>query len=475
MERSARAFYKDNGQPGLAAGVESGDMSRKAEESVTLPVIGRIISSRPDAREGSHLFPAGQLVPFILVTVLFFLWGIPNNLNDVLIRHFMKSFAITRFQAGLVQSAFYMGYFLLAMPAALLMRRAGYKSGFVIGLFFFGAGAFLFWPAALAGSYAFFLFALFVIASGLSFLETASNPFIAQLGDPNSSERRLNFAQAFNPLGAITGALMGTVFIFSGVELTPQEIAVQQTRHTYQAYLRSETLRVVKPYLVIGAIALIWALLILRTKFPSIQSEHENESGDRGHLRDLFRYPHFLFAVIAQFFYVGAQVGTWSYFITYVQDYAHQSEKVAGYFLTGTLIAFGVGRFASAWLMRYVNPGKLMGSYCIANIVLVSIAVLMPGWIGLWCVFLTSFFMSLMFPTIFALGLKGLGPNTKLGGSLLVMAIVGGAVLTPLMGYISERTHSLALAYSVPLFAYLIIALYSFWGSQQRNANPIAG
>jgi MFS transporter, FHS family, L-fucose permease len=449
-------------------------MNHKGEESMTLPAVEARASWRPDALAGSHLFPAGQLVPFILVTVLFFLWGIPNNLNDVLIRHFMKSFAITRFQAGLVQSAFYMGYFLLAMPAAFIMRRAGYKSGFVTGLILFGAGAFLFWPAALAGSYGFFLLALFVIASGLSFLETASNPFIAQLGDQNSSERRLNFAQAFNPLGAITGALVGTVFIFSGVELTPQEIAVRQAGNTYEAYLRSETLRVVKPYLVIGAIALIWALLILRTRFPAIQSEHENESGDRGHLRDLLRYPHFLFAVIAQFFYVGAQVGTWSYFITYVQDYAHQSEKVAGYFLTGTLIAFGVGRFASAWLMRYVNPGKLMGSYCVTNIVLVAIAVLRPGWLGLWCVFLTSFFMSLMFPTIFALGLKGLGPNTKLGGSLLVMAIVGGAVLTPVMGLISEKTHSLALAYSVPLLAYVIIALYSFWGSHQRNANRIA-
>src|SRR2546430_13949183 len=181
-------------------------------------------SAQHGAQMASHLFPAEQFVPFILVTVLFFLWGIPNNLNDVLIRHFMKSFAISRFQAGLVQSAFYMGYFLLAMPAALLMRRVGYKSGFVTGLVLFGAGAFLFWPAALAGSYRFFLFALFVIASGLSFLETASNPFIAQLGDPSSSERRLNFSQAFNPLGAITGALLGTIFIFSGVELTPKEI-----------------------------------------------------------------------------------------------------------------------------------------------------------------------------------------------------------------------------------------------------------
>jgi MFS transporter, FHS family, L-fucose permease len=450
-------------------------MDPKVEEAVSIPSVPREAPSAHLTTSGSRLFPATQLVPFILVTVLFFLWGIPNNLNDVLIRHFMKSFAITRFQAGLVQSAFYMGYFVLAMPAAFLMRRVGYKSGFVTGLVLFGAGAFLFWPAALVGSYGFFLFALFVIASGLSFLETASNPFIAQLGDPDSSERRLNFAQAFNPLGAISGALIGTVFIFSGVELTPQEIVARRVSHTYEAYLRSETLRVVKPYLVIGAFALIWALLILRTKFPPIQSEHENESGDRGHFFDLFRYPHFLLAVVAQFFYVGAQVGTWSYFISYVQEYAHQSEKVAGYFLTGTLAAFGVGRFASAWLMRFVNPSKLMGAYCVANLVLVSFAVARPGWFGLWCLFLTSFFMSLMFPTIFALGLKGLGPNTKVGGSLIVMAIVGGAVLTPVMGFISVRTHSLALAYAVPLAAYLVIAVYSFWGSHQRNAKLLAG
>jgi FHS family L-fucose permease-like MFS transporter len=424
------------------------------------------------ASEGHSLFPAGQLLPFILVTALFFLWGIPNNLNDVLIRHFMKSFAITRFQAGLVQSAFYLGYFLLAMPAALLMRKAGYKSGFVIGLFLFGAGCFLFWPAALAGSYGFFLCALFVIASGLSFLETASNPFIAQLGDPDTSERRLNFSQAFNPLGAITGALVGTIFIFSGIELTPQQIAAQKAQGLYDAYLRTETLRVIKPYLVIGAVAIFWAILILRTKFPAIQSEHERSTGDHGRFRELFRYPHFLWAVVAQFLYVGAQVGTWSYFIQYVQESTHQPEKIAGYFLTGTLAAFGVGRFASAYLMRTIAPNKLMGAYSVANIVLVALGVLFPGWFGLWCVFLTSFFMSLMFPTIFALGLKGLGPNTKIGGSLIVMAIVGGAVLTPLMGFISEEFHSIALAYLVPLVSYIVIALYSFFGSRQLQACP---
>jgi FHS family L-fucose permease-like MFS transporter len=423
---------------------------------------------RNESAHGHSLFPAGQLIPFVLVTALFFLWGIPSNLNDVLIRQFMKSFAISRFQAGLVQSAFYMGYFVLAMPAALLMRKVGYKAGFVIGLLLLGTGCFLFWPAALAGRYGFFLCALFVIASGLSFLETASNPFIAQLGDPDTSERRLNFSQAFNPLGAITAALIGTIFIFSGIELSPQEIAAQKAQGLYEAYLRTETLRVIKPYLVIGAVAIFWAVLILRTKFPAIQSEHESSAGDHGRFRELFRYPHFLWAVLAQFLYVGAQVGTWSYFIQYVQESTHQPEKIAGYFLTGTLAAFGVGRFTSAYLMRTISPNKLMGAYSLANIVLVALGVAFPGWFGLWCVFLTSFFMSLMFPTIFALGLKGLGPNTKIGGSLLVMAIVGGAVMTPLMGFISERFHSVASAYVVPLFCYIVIAFYSFFGSRSR-------
>jgi FHS family L-fucose permease-like MFS transporter len=216
-------------------------------------------------------------------------------------------------------------------------------------------------------------------------------------------------------------------------------------------------------------IALIWAFLILRTKFPSIQSEHENSGGDHGHFRELLRYPHFLLAVLAQFLYVGAQVGTWSYFIQYVQEYTHQPEKVAGYFLTGTLAAFGVGRFVSAYLMRFIPPNKLMGRYSVVNFVLVGLAVLKPGWIGLWCLFLTSFFMSLMFPTIFALGLKGLGPNTKIGGSLLVMAIVGGAVLTPIMGLISVRSGSLALAYTIPLVTYIYIMFYSLLGSKPRE------
>ena len=420
------------------------------------------LAESPDSSQ--PLFPKGQAVPFFLVTALFFLWGVPANLNDVLIRQFMKSFAINRFEAGLVQSAFFICYFLLAVPAALLMRRIGYKYGIVIGLLLFSSGSFLFWPAALVGRYGFFLFALFVIASGLSFLETASNPFIAQLGAPQSAARRLNFSQAFNPLGAISGVLGGTIFIFSGVELTPQQTAAMQAAHTYGAYLKHETMRVVMPYLVVGMVTLLWACLIARTKFPEIAREHESAAEDHGSFRQLLRYPHFLLAIVAQFLYVGAQVGTWSYFIQYVQDGTHEPEKIAGYFLTGTLVAFGLGRFSSAALMRYVRPALLMGIYSLVNIVLVAIGVAFPGWVGLWALFFTSFFMSVMFPTIFALGIEGLNQNTKIGGSLIVMAVVGGAVLTPVMGWLAQTRHTIAAAYMVPLLAYCGIAWYSFVG-----------
>jgi FHS family L-fucose permease-like MFS transporter len=422
-------------------------------------------SFKPD--QPPRLFAPGTAVVFILVTVLFCLWGIPHNLNDILIKQFMKSFEMTRFKAGLIQSAFYLGYFTLSMPAALLMRKHGYKAGLLTGLVLFSAGTFLFWPAALAGKYAFFLGALFVIASGLAFLETGANSFIAVLGDPRTSERRLNFSQSFNPLGAISGALIGTIFIFSGVELSPEQIAAHKLAGTYQAYLQSEILRVKMPYLVLGSVVLLWAFLLWRTKFPAVAEESEPVSGSpHGKLADLFHCRHFVQGVLAQFLYVGAQVGTWSYYISYVQDYTHQPEKIAGYFLTGTLVAFGVGRFVATYLMKFIQPSRLMGVYALANLALVSVAVLFPGWVGVWAVFGTSFFMSLMFPTIFALGIKELGPHTKLGGSMIIMAIVGGAAAPPAMGLVFQASHSMALAMAVPLFCYAFIAYYAFYGSR---------
>ena len=396
----------------------------------------------------------------------------PNNLNDILIRQFMKSFALSRLQAGLVQSAFYMGYFLLALPSALYMKKFSYKAGFVTGLSLFGLGTFLFWPAAEINRYSFFLLALFIMASGLAFLETASNTFIALSGPPETSERRLNFSQAFNPLGSITGAIIGTTFIFSGIELEPNQVEALKAQHTYGAYLHSEALRVVEPYVVLGLVALAFACAIWKTSFPHTRDERQVPESDGLRIGQLLSNKHLLFSILAQFFYVGAQVGTWSYFIQYIQEYTGEPEKVAGYFLTGTLVMFGVGRFTSSAIMKYIRPSTLMGVYCLCNIALVSMAIIHPGWIGVWALFATSFFMSLMYPTIFALGLQGLGADSKVGGSLIVMAIIGGAILTPLMGVISDSSKSIAHAYGVPLAGYICIACYSFFAQGRGNSAP---
>jgi len=400
---------------------------------------------------------------FVLVTVLFYLWGAANNLNDVLIRQFMKSFELSRFQAGLVQSAFYMGYFVLAIPAALLMRRFGYKVGMITGLLLFGTGTLLFWPAANIGQYGFFLFALFVIGSGLSFLETASNPFIAELGDLDTSEHRLNLAQSFNPLGNITGVLVGTVFIFSGIEKSASEIQQMKTAGTYLSYAHSETLRVVPVYIVVSIVVFIWAALLARAKFPSSNVDVDDVTVDHGSFRELLNYPHFQLAVLGIFLYVGAQVCTWSYFIQYVEQYTGLHEKAAGYWLTGNLCVFMVGRFFATWLMNHFRPNKLMAFYSTANVLLCLIGMFVPNWTGMIAVLLTSFFMSLMFPTIFALGIKGLGPNSKIGGALLVMGIVGGAIITPIMGLLTQ-VFSLAYAFIIPLACYAYITYFSLVG-----------
>jgi len=348
------------------------------------------------------------------------------------------------------------------------MRRFGYKAGIVTGLVLLGMGCLLFYPAAQAGIYVFFLAAQFVIASGLSFLETASNPFIAQLGPSGSSERRLNFSQAFNPLGSITAGLIGTVFIFSGVKLTDAQTAVMQAQGTYQAYLHAETLRVVAPYLVLGCVALFWALLVVLTKFPALGAEDvsREDAGPARHASLLQR--HFIFAVLAQFLYVGAQVGTWSYFIPYVEQATGVGDKAAGYMLTGTLAAFAVGRFSSAWLMKHFHARAMLGVYSVVNVALGLVAVARPGWVGAMCLLTTSLFMSIMFPTIFALGLKDMGDKTKTAGSLLVMAILGGAALTKLMGMLADSS-GLQAAYLVPVACFAGVALYAWFGGESQG------
>ncbi|CAF3350095.1 unnamed protein product [Rotaria socialis] len=403
-----------------------------------------------------------QFLSTILVTFLFFLWGIPNQLNGVLIRQFSKAFDLSRFEAGLVQSAFYMGYFIWALPAAYILRRWGYKVGLILGLVLFGTGSFLFWPCAYIGQYLPFLISLFIIATGLAFLETAANPFIAHaVGPEHSSEKRLNIAQAFNPLGAIVGVLIGTFFIFSGVELSPEQIKGMRADRTYETYLKEETLRVVRPYAIIGGVTYLWAVLIAIVPFPA-KTKGKQKNDESGRANELCRIL-FLLSIVAQFAYVGAQVGTWSYFIQYAQDYVQVGEKTGGYLLTGTLAMFALGRLTAALLMHCgFSPAILLATFSLINVLLIAITVLLPNAIGLGALFLTSYFMSLMFPTIFSLGIKGMSEQTtKLASCLLIMAIIGGAIFTPLMGYIAVETKSLALAYILPGGSYIIVGIYA--------------
>jgi FHS family L-fucose permease-like MFS transporter len=404
------------------------------------------------------------MLPFVLVTALFFLWAIPNNFNDILIRQFMKSFEINRLQAGLVQFAFYLGYFFLAYPAGVIMRRAGYKTGIVIGLCLYGAGCILFYPAAHVGQYWFFLTALFVIASGLAFLETGASPFIIQVGDPETAAQRVNFSQSFNPLGSITAVLIGSRFIFSGIELKPDQVAALQAAGTYQAYLKSETLRVVTPYLVLGSLVLLWAILIARTPFPHTGMDYSRNTLEHDTSKPLLKRKHFVFAVLAQFLYVGAQVGAWSWQIPYVQSYTGTGERKAGYLLTAALVAFTTGRFFSTWLLRHVKASRLLAVYAVINALICGLAVIRPGWLGVGCLVGVSFFMSMMFPTIFALGVKGLGTRTKTGGAVIVMSIVGGAAIPLVMGRVGDLA-GLAVSYVVPALCFAGIALYAWLAS----------
>jgi len=419
--------------------------------------------------EKHPVFPVGHVLPFVLVTVLFFLWGMSNNLTDILVQQFRKSFELSQFSAQLVQTANFFGYFCMAIPAALLMRRWGYKAGMVTGLVMFGAGMILFWPAAVSGQYAPFLIALFTVGCGASILETAANPFIAQFGDPATSEERLNFSQSFNPPGTITGVLIGTYFIFSGVEKKGAEVAAMKAAGTYHAYLHMEIMRVVPTYLTFGVVVLLCAFILSRIRFPVMKVEHEGEGENHGSFGELLRIPAIWIAVVANFCNVGAQISSWSSLIPYMKQYTAVSERTAAHYLTAVLIAMAIGRFVSTPLMKYIRPSRMLGFYGVANVLLMLLVVTRPGLVGACAVVASGFFLSIMFPTIFALGLKGLGRNTKIGGSLLVMAIVGGAIFPPALGLIARQTGSLALGYVVPLAGFCGVALYGFYQSTQRT------
>jgi FHS family L-fucose permease-like MFS transporter len=422
-----------------------------------------------------HLFPRDHLLPFIFVTALFFIWGMSNNLTDILVQQFRKSFELSPVQAQLVQTAVFFGYFCMALPAAICMRRWGYKFGILAGLCLFGTGTLMFWPAAVIGRYWLMLAALFVVGCGSATLETAANPFIAESGPAVTSEQRLNFSQAFNPPGTITGVLIGTFFIFSGVELSTARIAFMKSEGTYAGYLRGEIMRVVPTYVSLGCIVLLLAALIGVTKFPSPPREHDTKPNGSLHRQivSLLRVPQLRASILAQFCYCGAQVSTWSAFIPYVRQYTHSSERSAGLLLTGNLVALAIGRLISTGLMRWINPARMMCAYACINILLLAVAILHPGGLGAGAILCTSFFMSIMFPTIFAMGIKGLGPETKLGGSLIVMSVVGAAIIPPVLGLIAKRSGSYALGYTIVSACYFVVAIYSLNVRSSIKAVPV--
>jgi L-fucose:H+ symporter permease len=410
-------------------------------------------------------------LPLFLIVGLFFLWGGANNLNDVLIAQFKMAFVLDDFQAGLVQSAFYLGYFLVAMPAAMFMRRYGYKEAVVVGLVLYGAGALLFWPAAQLRTYGMFLFALFVIATGLAFLETSANPLMTVLGPREGAARRLNFAQAFNPLGSIAGVLIGKHFILAGAEHTPQQLAAMSAAER-DAYYTAATHAVQWPYLCIGLVVLAWAALVLVMRFPAVAAPHKlttRATGRDGALARLLRDRGFTSAMAAQFFYVGAQVGVWSYTIRYVQaTMPGTSAHAAASFILAALACFMAGRFVGTALMKFLAPVRLLLAFAAINVVLNLYALLQPGFSGAVALVACSFFMSVMYPTIFALGVEGMDDDErKLGSALLVMTIIGGAVLTAAMGAVSDYA-GIARALAVPALSFAVVA----WFAWRRLRQP---
>ncbi len=413
--------------------------------------------------------------PFTLLCSLFFLWAVANNLNDILLPQFQQAFTLTNFQAGLIQSTFYFGYFIIPIPAGILMKKLSYKAGILTGLVFYAAGAALFWPAAESMNYTLFLIGLFVIAAGLGCLETAANPFVAVLGPEETSHFRINLAQTFNSFGAIIAVVFGQSLILADVPHLPQETLDLMAADQLQSYKHSLVLAVQSPYMIIVGIVLFITVLIAFTKFPTIQSDdHDEKEGSlRSSLRRLVRIRHWRWAILAQFCYVGAQTACWSYLIRYaIEEIEGMTAGFAANYLTATMVCFFIGRFTGTWLIRRADPRKVLACYAFISFVLCLISALFGGQIGLVALTLCSLFMSIQYPTIFSLGIKGLGQDTKYGSSLIVMTIIGGGIVTPLMGLVSDAAGNIPTAELVPALCFVIIFIFAryYAGSQPTPA-----
>jgi MFS transporter, FHS family, L-fucose permease len=408
--------------------------------------------------ENKTLFAVG------LITSLFFIWGMALNLNPILIPHLKKACQLTTFESSFVDFAAYIAYFLLPIPAAQFMKKYGYKGGIILGLLLVSLGMFLFYPAAGVRNFGFFLIALFVMFSGSAFLETAANPYITVLGEPSGAARRINLAQSFNGLANVTAGVVGRTFILSGVTLTvAQEAAMSPNQ--LSVYLNKEASSVQIPFLVIGLGVLIVALLIFRTPLPLIIEEGEGEDLHErkpfwSRMGDLLKEKELMAGATAQFFYVGAQACVFGFFVLFAERVAAMDEKTASAFLIAGSVCFMAGRFVGTILMKYIAPVKLLAIYSAINVVLIALAILLHGKLPVFALIGIDFFMSIMFPTIFSISIRGLGKKTKEGSSFVIMAIVGGAVCALAFGKIADLI-DIQLAYLIPGVCFIYVLFYS--------------
>ena len=390
------------------------------------------------------------LLPFILVTSLFFLWGFAISMLDVLNKHFQEILTLSPAVSTLVQVSTFAAYFIMALPAGLFMKKFGYKKGILAGLFLYALGAFMVFPSSQLQSWELFLISLFVLACGLAFLETAANPYASILGKPETSAQRLNLAQSFNGLGVISGPLVGARFVFSNEHQTIAEgFASVQT-----------------PYMIVGTVVSLVAIFFVFTPLPEV--EEEELGSDKAEKKQLHKQRHFVFAVVAQFFNVGAQICVWSLFINYATEGLAINNQTASYWLTVGMVIFMLGRFVGTFIMKFVKANNLLGYYCLSIIgLLLVVSFNLFGSYSIYALVAFFFFQSITFPTIFALGIKDLGVQTKKASSYIIMAIVGGAVFPPIMGTLVKE-FSTSLAFLLPTLLFVYISWYGFKGSQFR-------
>jgi len=378
------------------------------------------------------------LLPFALVSILFLLWGLANNMTDTLLAAFKKVMQMSDSQTSLIQFAFYGSYFCFALPAALFIRRFSFKAGIILGLMLYAGGAALFYPAALAESYLFYLVAIYILAGGCSILETTANPYILSMGSPETATRRLNIAQSFNPIGSIMGILLSQQFILQNISLN----SISET------------------YMGLGFVLIAIMIVMLFSKMPAGK---DNAGGSVGaSFARLFHNKRYVWGVVAQFFYVGAQIGVWSFTIRLVMQELNIVEAKAATYYLASIICFCLARFFFTWMMKFFRPARLMAWAAAADIVLCLIVILMSGsgLLAVVALVLVSFFMSLQFPTIYGIALDGVGDDAKIGASGLIMAILGGALLTPLQGYVSDM-FGVSMSYIVPLVCFIVVLAYS--------------